>query len=105
MTMVGGMLAAQTATIQELPKAVAQAIKERDQADRGDAAWIVSEVQSLRQETAQHQAADAVEFAQLRGVVSGRLRCPPCPGCPACPPVVVPAPTYTGPAAGGPRRP
>jgi len=106
MTMVGGMLAAQTATIQELPKAVAQAIKERDALDLGDAAWVVGEVQALRAETREHQAADAVEFAQLRGVVSGRLKCPPCPGCPACPPVIVqPAPTQPGTSAGGSRRP
>jgi hypothetical protein len=93
----GGYFEAQTVALRELPRAVAQAIKERDELRQGDAAWVVAEVRALRDETAQHQAADAVEFAQLRGVVAGRLKCPPCPACPACPPASLGVPKQPDP--------
>lgn len=104
LSLLGGLMEAQTIALRELPAAVATAIKERDADRQGEAAWVVSEVQALRQETAAHQAADAVEFAQLRGVVAGRLRCPPCPSCPPCQPASLGVPRPPDPPAWTPRE-
>ncbi len=83
---LGGVLRDHRQAVRDLPGAVAAAIKERDAATMGDAAWVVSEVRALREETALHQAADATQFSRLEGVVAGRWKCAPCPVCKPCPP-------------------
>ncbi len=104
MSQGGGLLTDLRASLRALPGEVAAAIKERNAATTGDAAWVAAEVRALREETVQHQAAEAVEFAQLRGVVAGRLKCPPCPVCPACPPPSLGVPKQPEPQTWRPRE-